>query len=68
MTTATASASSIAISKAQASGRRGPSSKPKLESAAMLSRGRASFASAAPASTMPSPTRRTISNIPPPGT
>jgi hypothetical protein len=31
----------------------------------MLARGAASFASAAPASTMPSVTRRTISTIPP---
>jgi hypothetical protein len=31
----------------------------------MLARGEASFASAAPASTMPSPSRKTISTIPP---
>jgi hypothetical protein len=34
----------------------------------MLARGEASFASAAPASTTPSATRRMISNIPPPAT
>src|SRR5512133_1546217 len=55
----------MAISPAQAIGRSAPPSKPKLAIEAMLARGEASFASAAPASTMPSPTRKMISTIPP---
>jgi hypothetical protein len=64
--TATASPSSTAISPAQAIGLRGPPSNPKLAMEAMLARGEASFASAAPASTIPSATRKKISTIPPP--
>ena len=58
----------MAINPAQAIGRNGPPSKPKLAIAAMLARGEASFASAAPASTMPSPTRKIVSTIPPAAT
>src|SRR5262249_2670677 len=63
--TATARPSSIAISPAQPIGRSLPSSKPKLASEAMLARGEASFASAAPASTIPSATRKKVSTVPP---
>ena len=58
----------MAISPAQAIGRKGPPSNPKLAIPAMLARGEASLASAAPASTTPSPTRKMISTIPPAAT